>query len=154
MDVHSPEPQPWSSEWSSTPAAARWRAAQPFPPAKYVGRLAQPLSYPDFLTELRPPPSDVVPEIDADAAYNAARAYHAAPNQDDGPTILLAVADIHERVNVLVYLLRWENVRWTPSGPPRPSGHQRPPVVGLRMEVVDATTGTSLGTMLTSGGAD
>jgi hypothetical protein len=57
-----------------------------------------------------------------------------------GPTIFLAVADTPERRDVLVYVLRWEDVAWTPSGPPD-SG--RPQVVsGPCIVLIDATTGS------------
>lgn len=83
------EPQPWSS----TPAAARWRATNPAPAATYAGPLGEPLNYPTLLTALRPPPSDRVPELDAEAAYSSALAIAGCPQQSDGPTIYLAVAD-------------------------------------------------------------
>lgn len=150
MDVSSPEsqPRPWSSAWSSTPAAARWRAAQPWPPANYVGLLIQPLNYPAFLTALRPPPSDVAPEIDAEAAYSSARAHAPCPKGSGGPAISLAIADSPDCVNTLVYVLRWENVPWSPSGPPQPVGSPPSPrAVGPCLVLIDATTGGSLGAM-------
>lgn len=152
VDVPSAEsvPQPWSSAWASTPAAARWRAAQPAPPANFVGLLAQPLNYSTILTALRPPPSDVVVGIDAEAAYSSARAHAPCPKQSDGPTIFLAVADIRESVDRLVCVLRWENVR-RPSGPARPVGSPpRPDAVGPCIVLIDATTGGSLGAMYLS----
>lgn len=148
MPPPDPEPRPWSAAWSSTPAAARWRAAQPAPATNYVGPLAEPLNYPTSLTALRPPPSELVPALDAEAAYSSARAHAPCPKQSAGPTIFLALADIRDRVDTLVYVLRWESVRWRPSGPPQPlDSPPRPDAVGPCIVLIDATTGASLGAM-------
>jgi hypothetical protein len=143
------EPRPWSSAWSATPAAARWRAAQPAPPANFVGPLAEPLDGPRFATGLRPPPRGVVPELDAEAAYRSARAHAPCPSQGGGPTIYLAIADIPEGLNTLVYVLRWDEVSWMPSFPAGSDPRTHLPAVGTKTTLVDAMTGEILGQRLT-----
>lgn len=153
MDVPSPgpEPRPGSAVWSSTPAAARWRAAQPVPVANYVGPLVEPLAYPTFLIALRPPPSHAVPKLAADAAWRSAREHTACPRNSGGPSIFLAVADVRDSIDTLVYVLRWEDVRWAPSGPPQRVGSPpRPDASGPCIVLIDAMTGASLGSMYMS----
>lgn len=135
--AHYLQPQPWSSAWSATPAAAAWRAAQPqsWPAVTYTGHLKEPVSYPG--AALRPPPDDVIPPIEPLTAYAKAARHK---DQDRGPTISLAVADLPERPDVPVYVVRWEDVRWVPSGPPDRGGPLS--VSGPRVVLVDATTGS------------
>ena len=145
-----PEPRPWSAAWAITPAAARWRAAQPFPEANFVGNLTEPLDYPISLTALRPP-KDAVPVLGPEAAYASAREHSHCPTHSGGPSIFLALADVRDRNDLLVYLLRWENVEWAPSGPPPRKGDRPRPVTaaGECIVLVDAITGASMGTMYT-----
>jgi hypothetical protein len=108
--------------------------------------LNEPWTYPTFLTALRPPPSHAVPELDADAAWRSASEQAACPRNGGGPSIFLAVADVRDSIDTLVYVLRWEKVRWAPSGPPQLVGSPaRPDAGGPCIVLIDAMTGASLG---------
>ena len=139
------EPQPGSAAWSSTPAAAAWRAAQPqsWPATTYAGHLKEPRNYSPIA--LMPPPRDVIPEIEPLTAYAKASR---VGGRERGPTIFLAVADLSERQDVLVYVLHWEDVRWAPSGPPERVGPES--VSGPCVVLIDATTGSFICQMMSS----
>lgn len=145
-------PQPWSPVWSSTEAAARWRAAGPSPPAEDHGLLTERREYRSTFTVLRPPSRDATPELDPHAAYRVAHRHGACPSDSGGPGIWLALADLRGAIGALVYVLQWEEVRWSPSGPPSPvGGAPRPDAVGRCVVLIDARTGALSGSMYLSG---
>jgi hypothetical protein len=120
------------------------------PDATYLGHLTEPLNSTTVNFALKPPPNDVVPQIDPETAYLKAGS-QGFPEQ--GPTIVLAVADLPASRDTSVYVLRWENVPVSGGGGPAPPpGEWTPPVlqIGVRISVIDATSGEHLITMVTN----
>jgi hypothetical protein len=66
--------------------------------------------------------------------------------------MFLAVADVRDHIDVLVYLLRWDDVEWAASVPAQQSGERPRPVtvVGQCMVVVNAITGVPIRTTYTA----
>lgn len=108
-----------------------------------------PLSWPAGpAVSLTPAPPESRPALDAAAAYQrAARRVGASIGRS---TVGLAMAttrlvwDDGGPAERLVYVVRWDNVSWMPSGPRRADGRGRGPVIGTRTVLVDAGTGALL----------
>ena len=103
---------------------------------------------------LTPPPPGVAVAVDARTAYRIAQ-HRGGCQHDHGPTITLAQAttDTPYRTDSagnetrliedrLVQVLRWDDITWSPSGPPLPPGSPpRRPAHGTQWIFVDALTG-------------
>lgn len=69
------------------------------------------------------------------------------PRTGNGPVIALAAAERQQHPDALVYVLRWTDVTWQPSGPP---GSRQTMVTGPCMVLIGANSGEHLGTMFMS----
>ena len=110
---------------------------------------------PQYGLSLVPPPHAPQVSFDAGHAYMLAVREGLSPPSSSRPTIVVAVADNEfgwsdgQQGERLVYVVRWDEVRWMPSGPALPEGAHREPVVGLMTTIIDAGTGTRLSTTRT-----
>jgi hypothetical protein len=106
------EPRPWDSAWAVTPAAAKWRAANP-PPMVNLGSLDVRRTLSRFGFTLHPPPAHTTPNLDATAARMAYTQTGARMYGPGGPTMHLAVVNEDQ----LVYVFHADQVEVPEHGP-------------------------------------
>jgi hypothetical protein len=94
------------------------------------------------------PPSDAGPTLDAAAAFQ--RAAQRGVASTGRAAVFSAMATTRRNwiddgpAERLVYVVRWDNLSWVPSGPPCPDGRGRGPAIGTRTVIIEAETGSVL----------
>lgn len=110
---------------------------------------------PSFGLRLSPPQAHTRGTIDAATAFGVAMSFAPPSYPADRPSVTLALGrrkwgwPDHGPIERLIYVVRWENTTWMPSGGPAPARGEQAgrlqSVTGPQTTLVDAHTGARLG---------